>query len=54
MDKMGLKSYSEFKGRKKKKRREVRTGTRDLITGSVTALLAIPLITETANAVNRV
>lgn len=47
---MTLKSYRLF-GKKKRKKR---SGTRDIITGGVTALIGIGLLSETAAAVARV
>ncbi len=49
---MVLKSYKIFKGSKKKSKKKGRT--RDLITGGVTALVGIGLLSETAGAVNRI
>ena len=51
MIKMALKSY-RLKRKKDKKRR--RSGTRDIVTGGVTALIGIGLLSETASAVNRI
>ncbi len=48
---MALKSYRlKLKKGKKKKR----SGTRDIITGGITALVGIGLLSETASAVSRV
>ena len=47
---MALKSYSLFKKGKKKKRRPVK----DLITGGVTAIIGVGLLSETASAVSRI
>lgn len=49
---MALKSYSIFKKGKKKKKK--RSGTRDLITGGVTALVGVGLLSATSDAVSRV
>ena len=54
---MALKSYSTFKKKKKKKKKKklkFRTGTKDLVTGGVTALIGIGLLSETASAVGRI
>lgn len=51
MDKMALKSYRlKFKKNKKKKRKPLG----DLVTGGVTALIGIGLLSETARAVSRI
>ncbi len=47
-----LKSYrlkDTFKKRKKKKR----SGTRDLVTGAVGALVGVAFVSQTANVLNR-
>ncbi len=49
---MALKSYRLFKKGKKKKKR--RSGTRDIITGGVTAIIGVGLLSETATAVARI
>lgn len=53
---MVLKSYrlkfKKMKGKRKMMKR--RSGTRDLITGGVTALIGIGLLSETASAVARI
>lgn len=48
---MALKSYGIFGKRKKKKKR---SGTRDIITGGVTALIGVGLLAATSEAVARV
>lgn len=48
---MVLKSYRLFKKGKKKKKK---TKAGDLVTGGVTALIGIGLLSETASAVSRV
>ncbi len=49
---MALKSYRLLKGKKKKKKR--RSGTRDIITGGVTAVIGLGLLGATTSAVNRI
>jgi hypothetical protein len=47
---MALKSYDFIKKKKRKKKKR----TRDLITGGVTALVGIGLLSETASAIRRI
>lgn len=49
---MALKSYTNLKPSKKKKKKKKLAG--DIITGGVTALIGIGLLSETASAVNRI
>lgn len=49
---MALKSYSSFEKKKKKGKKKKPFG--DIITGGVTALIGIALLSETAKAVNRI
>ncbi len=48
---MALKSYRVFKKGKKKKKR---SATGDIITGGITALVGVGLLSATASAVSRV
>jgi hypothetical protein len=48
---MALKSYSILSSKKKKKKKKL---SGDLITGGVTALIGIGLLSETARAVDRI
>ncbi len=51
---MTLKSYrlkDSFKKRAKKVKRSIGSGTKDVITGGVTALVGIGLLSETSNLV---
>ena len=48
---MALKSYRLLKKKKKKKKR---SGTRDIITGGVTALIGVGLLSETSRAVSTI
>lgn len=53
---MGLKSYDQIriKKRPRMKRGRFRTGTRDMVTGGVTALIGIGLLSQTASAVSKI
>lgn len=51
---MALKSY-RFKSKKRTKRKKKRrSGSRDIITGGVTAVVGTALVAETASAVRRI
>ena len=52
--KMGLKSYSNFEKKSQKKSKKSKKPFGDIITGGVTALIGIGLLSETAEAVARV
>lgn len=48
---MVLKSYSTFKGKKKKKKKRSISG---MVVGGVTAIIGVGLLSQTAEAVNRI